>query len=265
MASEGREQIITGNWKMYKTSAEALAFIHRLIPLIKDSSLIKDRTGAVYLAVPFTSIEAVVKAVQGSPIVIGAQNIHDIAEGAFTGEISASMAKAAGAEFVILGHSERRQFFDETDAFINRKVKIALKNELRPMICVGETIEQRQQQLTEKILIEQLSQCLQDLSSTQVSACILAYEPVWAIGTGMTATPSMAQETLSFIRSFIADGWSIQVAERMPILYGGSVKPNNASALMAEADIDGLLVGSASLDPDSFAQIVYHHSLVSGS
>ncbi|MDP1834752.1 MAG: triose-phosphate isomerase [Chlamydiales bacterium] len=259
MTVDSRERIIAGNWKMYKTSAEAVVFVQDLATLIKDAA------DTVYLATPFTSLEAAAAAARNTPIVVGAQNIHDMAEGAFTGEISAAMVKASGARFVILGHSERRQLFGETSALVNRKVFRALAEELRPLVCVGETLEQRDAEQTEAILAEQIHESLKGLSSEQFSHCIIAYEPVWAIGTGRTATPQQAQAAHRFIRGCIEKQWGRETANKVTILYGGSVKPSNAAILMSEADVDGLLVGSAALEVESFAQIVYHHSLVSGS
>lgn len=259
MASQTREQIIAGNWKMYKTSSEASAFIRELLPLIKDAA------DAVYLAVPFTSIEAAAKVASGTSISVGAQNMYDAEAGAFTGEISAHMLKAAGASFVILGHSERRQLFGETDAFINRKVRRALQEGLRPLVCIGESLTQRDEGRTEEVLAQQLSGSLCDLSASQIARLVVAYEPIWAIGTGRHATPQIAQAAHRFIRDCLSERWGSQAADKTVLLYGGSVKPINASNLMAEPDIDGLLVGGAALEVDSFAQIVYHDSLVSGS
>lgn len=236
--------MIIGNWKMYKTAAEAREFILKLLPLIKDISR------PVFLAVPFTALASSVEAAKGSQIIIGAQNMHDAPEGAFTGEISAGMLKEIGAEFVILGHSERRQFFHETNEWINRKVKRALKEKLKAILCIGESAQQREDGKTREVLSHQLKESLQGLTERERESLVVAYEPVWAIGTGKTATPDMAQETHAFCRTLLS--------KKIPILYGGSVKPENIVDLMKEPDIDGALVGGASLNVDSFAKIIHH-------
>lgn len=227
---------------MYKTGEEASAFIRTIIPLIKNTSY------PVFLAVPFTAIQDAVQAAQGSNIIIGAQNMHDAEEGAYTGEISGRMLKSAGAQFVILGHSERRQYFFETNEWINRKVKSALKIGLKPILCIGETDQERQQGLTKEILLGQISECLKGISENEKKPLVVAYEPIWAIGTGKTATPQMAQETHALCRRVLA--------KQIPLIYGGSVKPDNIAALIAEPDIDGALVGGASLNVDTFANII---------
>ncbi len=259
MTTEGRERIIVGNWKMHKTGQEAAAFIEMLSPQVRDA------TDRVFLAVPFTALESATSASLGTSIVIGAQNMHDAPAGAFTGEISAQMLKAVGAKFVILGHSERRHLFGENDAFINRKVLRAFHEGLRPLLCIGEHLEQRQRGETHTVLSTQLDLGLADVSLQHLDALIIAYEPVWAIGTGQTATPGVAQIAHRFIRDHLAEKWGPKVADKIPILYGGSVKPTNATVLMAEKDIDGLLIGGAALEVESFSQIIHHHSLVSGS
>lgn len=227
---------------MYKTGEEARDFITALIPLIKDTLT------PVFLAVPFTALGDSVKAACGTKIIIGAQNMHDAEEGAFTGEISARMLKKAGAEFVLLGHSERRQIFFETDAFINRKIKRALQEDLKPILCVGETKEEREKGLTDNVLSRQLKNSLEGLHLDDWSKLTIAYEPVWAIGTGLTATPAVAQETHAFISTLLP--------KKIPILYGGSVKPENAAELLSQPDIQGALIGGASLNVDSFAKII---------
>ncbi len=259
MATANRETFIVGNWKMFKTSSEAVAYIRALTPLVKDAI---DHIG---LAVSFTSLEAAALVSQGSNVLIGAQNVHDASEGAFTGEISAAMLKASGAQFVIIGHSERRHVFKEDDQFINRKVHRTLQEGIRPLFCLGESLAQRESGATHEILAEQLQKGLAGISSDQAAPLIIAYEPVWAIGTGKTATPDVAQQAHHFIRECLSDLWSADVANRTAILYGGSVTPSNATVLMAQVDIDGLLVGRAALEVDSFTQIIHHHSLVSGS
>ena len=245
-----RDCIIAGNWKMYKTSDEANSFITE-IKAIADKA-----ESSVYLAVPFTTIQAAASAAEGSKVVVGAQNMHDVSEGAFTGEISASMLHDSGATFVILGHSERRHVFGETDEFINRKVLQALEKELQPIVCIGETLEEREAGKTVEVLEQQLKESLADVSTKQMEQLILAYEPVWAIGTGRTATPEMAQEAHLAVRNFVAKQWSKPVSSKIAILYGGSVKPDNARALIDQADIDGALVGGASLDSESFSGII---------
>lgn len=247
-----REKIVVGNWKMFKTSAEALAFMQELATLMHTSN-------KTYLAVPFTSLESV--SATKSRLIIGAQTIHEKVEGSFTGEISARMVKAAGAQFVILGHSERRELFGENNSSINKKIKIALEHSLQPIVCIGERIKEREDGQTETFLAEQLKQTLQGLDSKQLAKCIIAYEPIWAIGTGKHASAQLAQSTLQFIREAIDP----TVSKQMTLLYGGSVTPNNASLFMAEEDIDGLLVGSAALKASSFSQIINYHSTVSGA
>jgi triosephosphate isomerase len=254
-----RDHLIVANWKMHKTSVEAADFVRRLAPKLSD---VQDK---VWLAVPFTALESTCQVALNTAIQVGAQNMHDEPAGAFTGEISASMLRACGAHFVILGHSERRQLFGETDAFINRKVLRALASNLAPLLCVGETLKEREAGLTEAVVARQLAQGLADVSEASIVHCTLAYEPVWAIGNGHTASPQNAQAVHAFLRNELAKNWGSAAAERVPILYGGSVKPSSAASLMAEADIDGLLVGGASLDVETFAQIIHYHSFVSGS
>ena len=245
-----RQQFIIGNWKMHMGTRETAAFVAALLPKIGKP------TPFIGIAPPFTSIEVAIAKADGSALNIGAQNMSECAEGAYTGEISSTMLKEGGVSFVILGHSERRRHFHEADQTIHRKIKRALQEELLPIVCIGESAEQRALQLTEKTLTQQLSAALKDFSGKELKNVVIAYEPVWAIGTGKTATPESARETHRFIRSFIKDRWTEGVAERIPLLYGGSVKPDNAARLMAEADIDGALVGGASLDVESFAKII---------
>lgn len=239
--------IIVGNWKMYKTRSEAQQFIRTLASLIGPAP-----SARVFIAVPFTAIQAASEAAKGTPIVIGAQNMHDEEEGAFTGEISVNMLQDAGARFVILGHSERRQLFHEDDAFIHRKLKRALKHKLNPILCVGETQEQRERGKTREVLLRQLEEGLKGLKGEELHALTIAYEPVWAIGTGKTATPQIAQEAHAICREIL----KAKNADKTAILYGGSVKPENAQDLLDEPDINGALVGGASLNVQTFAQII---------
>ena len=243
-----RPTVIAGNWKMYKTIEEATTFVETLPPLVGKSQ------AAVYLAVPFTALHAV--ASLKGPFTIGAQNMHDAAEGAFTGEVSGAMLREAGAHFVILGHSERRHIFHESNAFINKKVKRALKEGLEPIVCVGETLEAHEAGETEAVLKDQLLGSLEGLSPEEVVKLIIAYEPVWAIGTGKVAHPDDAEAAHKYIRRVIGEKWGEKVAEGLVIQYGGSVKPDNAAALLIKSDVDGLLVGGASLSAESFSQII---------
>jgi triosephosphate isomerase (TIM) len=245
-----RPAVIVGNWKMYKTIAEAKIFIKGLMPVLKDIS------SQVGLAVPFTMITTAVQEAQSSPLAIGAQNIWDADEGAFTGEVSCRMVKDAGAAFVIVGHSERRRLFNESDALVNRKLKSALNLQLRAIVCVGETLEQYQQGKTNEVLQRQMRESLHGITAAQSTQVILAYEPVWAIGTGQTATPEGAQKVHQFCRKIAADLLGKEAASKLVIQYGGSVKPDNAAALLNQPDIDGLLVGGASLALESFIEIV---------
>lgn len=244
------QPIIIGNWKMYKTAAQAVEFIRALKPLLQGSA-------EVWLAVPFTAIHAAVKEAEGSCIVIGAQNMNEAKEGAFTGEIAGLMLKEAGAKFVLLGHSERRQHFHESNDRIAAKVKRALLDEITPVLCVGETEGERESGF-EEILKEQILKGFQHVDKDDAKKVILAYEPVWAIGTGKTATPEIAEEAHQFCRSVLAEHFGKRASGSIPLLYGGSVKPDNISSLMKEKDINGALVGGASLDPKTFSQIVNH-------
>ena len=246
--------MITGNWKMYKTVDEALEFVKTLAPLVDKSQ------ARVSLAVPFTALLPLSMMVQQmeAPIWIGAQNMHDVDEGAFTGEISARMLRDAGAQFVILGHSERRQHFHESNAFINRKVKRALAEGLHVILCIGETLEERESGKEESVLHKQLLESLEGVE--KLDEVTIAYEPVWAIGTGKVSSPEDAQKVHAFCRKLVAEHRGESVAEEITLQYGGSVKPENAATLLAQKDIDGLLVGGASLDPESFAKIAKERS-----
>jgi triosephosphate isomerase (TIM) len=253
-----RTAIIAGNWKMYKTIEEAVSYVETLSPLVKRSQVVKKKEARVYLAVPFTAIYPTARRVKElkAPIVIGAQNMNDASEGAFTGEIAAQMLIEAGAQFVIVGHSERRHLFNESNAFINRKVKQALACNIQPILCIGETLEQRESGTTEQVLKEQLLQSLEGLSAEDLPKMILAYEPVWAIGTGKIAEPHDAQTAHHFCRRTVQEKWGEEAAAHLVIQYGGSVKPENAAELLLQEDIDGLLVGGASLSPHSFREII---------
>ena len=244
-----RKLYVVGNWKMYKTTREATDYIEELLPKVEGCKV------NIYLAVPFTSIASAVQFAKETPIVIGAQNMNDAREGAFTGEIAGLMLKEAGAEFVILGHSERRQIFGETNAFIHKKVVRALSDDIQPILCVGETGKEREAGHTEKVLKEQIATALHEVPAEEAGRLILAYEPVWAIGTGKTATPALAQEAHAFCRAVLEELYGKRKAGTVSILYGGSVKHDNASQLVAQKDIDGVLIGGASLDPEHFAAI----------
>jgi triosephosphate isomerase len=243
-----RIPIIVANWKMYKTGAEAQEFLTQIEGKLVPSA-------KVFIAPSFTALP-VMKAAQG--IIIGAQNMHEADEGAFTGEISARMLKEAGAKFVILGHSERRRLFHETDVIVHQKLKKAFSSQLLPILCIGETLEDRESGKTLDVLSYQLKTALTGLAPAEL---ILAYEPVWAIGTGKTATPEIAQEAHHFCRGLLKKLWGEDHAAKTHILYGGSVTPETASALAKQPDIDGALVGGASLDPAKFIQIIQGFSV----
>lgn len=245
-----RIPLIAGNWKMHKTADEARKFVSLLS---KETASAQHR---IFLAVPFTAIEGAVDAAKESKIFIGAQNMHDQPEGAYTGEVSARMLKASGASFVILGHSERRQYFAETNPWIHQKVSRALQEGLTPILCIGELIHERESEDYLKVLKRHLEECLGGLSAEQVVQVIIAYEPVWAIGTGKTATPEIAQEVHRFMRDWLEERYGINCSQQVYLIYGGSVKPENISFLMQQTDVDGVLVGGASLDVKNFAQII---------
>lgn len=247
-----REVVIAGNWKMYKTIEESVSFIKELI------SKSEKVTSSVYLAVPYTAISAASQAAKKSFVHIGAQNMSDAPEGAFTGEISGKMLADAGAQFVILGHSERRHLFGESSELINRKIKAALHLGIQPILCVGETLQEREENRAVHVLQDQLEKSLSDVSEEELRTLLIAYEPVWAIGTGRTATPEQAEEMHAFCRKFLEKKWGVDAAESVSILYGGSVKPENTKALMEQKNIDGVLVGGASLSVDSFNKIIHY-------
>ena len=245
-----RTPLIAGNWKMYKTVAEAEVFIGALLPKVSTADGVD-----VGVCPPFPSLQAMVDSTRGSRVEVYAQNMHSAAEGAFTGEVSPPMLTELGIHGVILGHSERREHFAESDRALQLKVLAALDAGLRPILCVGETEDERERGDTERKLRHQVQEDLQRVEEDRLGDVVIAYEPIWAIGTGRVATPDQAQEAIAFIRALVADR-SREQAERTRILYGGSVKPDNAAELLALPDVDGALVGGASLDPDSFAAIV---------
>lgn len=246
-----RRPVIAGNWKMYKTRAETLAFFSAFLPLIESA-----KHCDVVVAPPFTAICAAVEATHGTKVAVGGQDLHWQMEGAFTGEVSGKMLAESGCTYVIVGHSERRQYFGETDEWVQRKTRAALAANLTPIVCVGELLAEREANQTEAVLKRQFEGGLGALTAEEFSRILVAYEPVWAIGTGRTATPEIAAEAHRFIRGLAAARFTPEQASALRILYGGSVKPDNIKGLMAQAEIDGALVGGASLDPRSFAAIV---------
>jgi triosephosphate isomerase len=246
-----RTPLVTANWKMYKTVREAVAFVQEFTPLVKDV-----RDVAIVLAPTFTALHAAADAARGSRIAIAGQDVYWEREGAFTGEISAPMLKEAGASFVIIGHSERRTKFGETDEQVNRKVKAAIEHGLTPIACVGETLAEREAGQTLQVLDRQLRNGLDGLLAASIAALAVAYEPVWAIGTGRTATAAQAQEAHAHIRNRLRSWFGAEAADECRVIYGGSVKPANTRELVSQADVDGALVGGASLDARGFAEIV---------
>lgn len=246
-----RKKLMAANWKMYKTPNQTREFFRDFLPLVAEH----DRDEIV-VCPPFIDLQAALEAAKGSKVAIGGQNLHWENEGAFTGEISAAMLLAIGCTHVIIGHSERRQYFAETDDTVNLKLKAALEAGLTPIVCVGEVLEEREAGLTEDVLRRQCLRAFHKVSTKKAGKLVVAYEPVWAIGTGKTATPQLASEAHSLIRGEAAKTFGQEFADNLRILYGGSVKPENAKALMAEEEIDGALVGGASLDPKSFMAIV---------
>ena len=248
-----RRPIIAGNWKMYKTPAQAKALAHEIRAGL-DQAVLSERE--VVLCPPFVDLTAVEEAIRGSGVGLGAQNFYPKAEGAFTGEISAPMLKELGVTYVIIGHSERRQYFREDDDFVNQKVLAALKNGLKPILCIGERLDEMEANLTEKRIEAQLIGGLKDVSPEGLASLVVAYEPVWAIGTGKNATPQQAQDVHCFIRGWVAAKFGKELAENLRIQYGGSVKAENAVSLLTQPDIDGALIGGASLSAGSFLSIV---------
>ena len=250
-ANMERKVVIAGNWKMNKDAAAGRELVESLKPLVAGFT-----DADVVVCPPFTTLGAVVAAAAGSNIKVGAQNVHWAESGAFTGEISAEMLVSAGVEYVIIGHSERRQYFGETDATVNSRLKAALKAGLKPIVCVGETLAEREGGKTNDVIGRQLRDGLAGLTAADMAEVIIAYEPVWAIGTGKTATPAIAEETHKFIRETVSALFGGAVASALRIQYGGSMKPENARELVAQADIDGGLIGGAALKADSFAKLI---------
>ncbi len=245
-----RRPYISGNWKMFKTQAEAKAYVRELRKLLDPDAKVD-----VGLCVPYTALAATVKAAAGSGILVCAQNMHQDAEGPYTGEISAPMLLELGVTGVVLGHSERRQFYGETDRALQEKVPAALAAGLQPILCVGESEDERDQGETERRLRHQVQEGLERVATEDLTRVVIAYEPIWAIGTGRVATSEQAQEAIAFIRALVG-GRSAEAAEGVRVLYGGSVKPDNAAEILALPDVDGALVGGASLDPESLARLV---------
>lgn len=245
-----RKKVIAGNWKMNMLPNEAIEFIEKFEPLVKDTK------NEVILCVPYTDLFYSLLSAQNTNIKIGAQNMHFAENGAYTGEVSAKMLKSIGVEYVIIGHSERRQYFNETDETVNKKIKAAFENELKPIVCVGETLEERESGKTVEIITNQTKLALEGLTKEQVRNTIIAYEPIWAIGTGKTATSEDANNSIKEIRKKIEEIYGKDIAECVIIQYGGSVKSSNAKELFETSDIDGGLVGGASLKPEEFANIV---------
>jgi len=246
-----RKKLIAANWKMYKTPDQTRDFFREFLPLVQGH----DRDEIV-VCPTYLCIDAAVTAAKGSNIAVGAQNLHWEKEGAFTGEVNAAMLHAVGVTHVIIGHSERRQYFGETDDTVNLKLKSALEAGLVPIVCVGEVLEEREAGLTDDVLRRQCMRAFHKVSAKKAAKLVVAYEPVWAIGTGKTATPQLASDAHIIIRGEAAKAFGEEFADHLRILYGGSVKPENATALMSEPEIDGGLVGGASLDPKSFSAIV---------
>jgi triosephosphate isomerase len=242
---------MAGNWKMYKTPAETTAFLQKISPLVASASHCE-----IVICPPFTSLAAAVEAAKGTNIRVGAQNVAWAKEGAFTGEISGPMLQAAGVTHTIVGHSERRQYFCETDETVLKRTQAALEAGLTPIVCVGERLEERESGATEAVLQRQFQNGIASLNPLQFQKIVIAYEPVWAIGTGKTATPEMAADAHRVIRAQVRTTYGAPAADAVRILYGGSVKPDNARSLMAQPEIDGVLVGGASLDAAGFASIV---------
>ncbi len=247
-----RRPYIAGNWKLWGTRAEAAAYCDTLLTLLAEPG---SRPADVGLCVPYTALETVVHKLDGAGVIVSAQNMHQADNGAFTGEISTSMLLELGTQGVVLGHSERRQLFGETDKALQEKVPAALDAGLAPILCVGETEDEREAGETERKLRHQVGEGLEKVPAERLAEVTIAYEPIWAIGTGKVATPDQAQEAVGFVRALVG-GRSQEAADAVRVLYGGSVKPENAGEILSQPDVDGALVGGASLDPDSFAQIV---------
>ncbi len=245
-----RKAIIAGNWKMNKTPSEAKVLLNDMIPLVKDADC------EVIACVPYVDLCTALETVKGTNIKIGAENCHWAESGAFTGEISTSMLKEMGVEYVVLGHSERRQYFGETDETVNKRTKAALAAGLKPIVCVGELLWERECDITEEVIARQIKLDLFDVSAEDVKKTVIAYEPVWAIGTGKTATADQAEEVCAFIRATLAKLYSEEVAQAVTIQYGGSMNDSNADELLSKTNVDGGLIGGASLVAEKFAAIV---------
>jgi triosephosphate isomerase len=248
-----RKPIIAANWKMYKTPAEARQYVAEFLPLVAGYEGVE-----IVLCPNYLAIETVAKALEGTDITVAAQDMHAEEEGAYTGEISAKMLVSIGVTHTILGHSERRHYNCETDWDVNRKMHAALRHGVQPIICVGEVLQERDEGRTHDVLTRQVKIAFEQIRPHEAGTIVVAYEPVWAIGTGQTASPAVAQEMHALIREVIADRLNPDVADAMRILYGGSVKPENACELLCQADIDGALVGGASLKPESLAKIIHY-------
>ena len=247
-----RRPFIAGNWKLWGTRAQAVEYCQRLLELLPDETR---RPADVGLCVPFTALDVCVERLRGSGVAVAAQNMHQEENGAFTGEVSASMLTELGVNGVVLGHSERREYNCELDRALQDKVPAALAAGLEPILCVGETEDEREREETERKLRHQVQEGLDKVETERLADVVIAYEPIWAIGTGRVATPEQAQEAIAFVRALVGDR-SPEAGERVRVLYGGSVKPDNAAEILAQPDVDGALVGGASLDPDDFARIV---------
>lgn len=250
MDKSKRAAVIAGNWKMNKTVAETKELINGLIPAVKDAGC------TVIICTPFTDLATAVEMCKGTNIKVGAQNVHFKASGAYTGEIAPAMLTELGVEYVIIGHSERRQYFGETDETVNLRARAALEAGLKPIICVGELLEQRENGTTEQVVTTQVTAALKDMSADDLKKVIIAYEPVWAIGTGKTATSEQANEVCALIRATVAKLFDKNAADGLTIQYGGSMNPKNCDELVAQYDVDGGLIGGAALKPDDFAAIV---------
>jgi triosephosphate isomerase (TIM) len=245
-----RRPIIAGNWKMHKTVDEAVSFVEEIKQQVKDAKC------EVVVCPTFVCLDAVVKAAKGSNIKVGAQNMYFEEKGAFTGEVAPNMLEAIGVDYVIIGHSERRQYFNETDQTVNKKLKAAFVHNIIPILCVGEALQEREADITEEVIGRQIKLDLAGLNKEQVEKMVIAYEPIWAIGTGRTATSDQANETISYIRKVVTNLYGTDTSDKVRIQYGGSVKPSTISEQMAKSDIDGALVGGASLVAADFATIV---------
>lgn len=250
MNKQLRKAIIAGNWKMNKTPAEAKELISAVAPLVKDADC------EVIACVPFVDLSTAIEAAKGTNVKIGAENCHWAESGAFTGEISAPMLKAVGVEYVVLGHSERRQYFGETDETVNKRTKAALANGLKPIVCVGELLWERECNITEEVIARQIKLDLYDVNEEELKNVVIAYEPVWAIGTGKTATAEQAEEVCAFIRATVAKLYNQAAADALTIQYGGSMNDGNADELLSKENVDGGLIGGASLVAEKFAAIV---------